>query len=43
VAVADGVVTDGQIHYVDPASNSAGNGFYRVRPIVTRALEVDDD
>jgi hypothetical protein len=43
VSVADGVVTDGQIHYLDPAPSGAGNRFYRVRPIVTRAMEVDDD
>jgi hypothetical protein len=43
VSVADGVVTDGRIHYVDPTPNREGNRFYRVRPIVTQAMEVDDD
>jgi hypothetical protein len=43
VSVADGVVTDGQIHYLDPSPSGADNRFYRVRPIVTRAMEVEDD
>jgi len=43
VAVADGVITDGRFDYVDPAPTGAGNRFYRVRPIVTQAMEVDDD
>jgi hypothetical protein len=43
VTVTDGVAVDGRFHYVDPAPSGAGHRFYRVRPIVIQAMQVDDD
>jgi hypothetical protein len=40
--VGDGIASGGRVHYVEPGLAEAPHRFYRVRPIVAEAIDLDD-